>query len=293
MQTGTLRFAEVKLIPANSLENLLSTQPVLDGNGPDLNIRIVLPSDSRQKRDVERKLAQRVDTLKDGLIIAVAEPPLHAASALKYLIAWKWVKENIPQLSGDSYAREEVVRRISSAEKNLHSRLGGLDNLAVPNMVPLVWFGGSISKRILNPGRKLLDFSGRGMFSYILKSSVVLNELINRNIQAHLRLRHARKSRKPWQLILTWKILGWTIAGVQRKWRYIFQWFVTAVSMFVVRTWEDGFLDCPPRNGTSVRCFRPLMRSLTCLTPVPMMQWYRLPKSSKCCPRRLTVLERV
>ena len=180
VQTGTLRFAEVKLIPANSLENLLSTQPVLDGNGPDLNIRIVLPSDSRQKRDVERKLAQRVDTLKDGLIIAVAEPPLHAASALKYLIAWKWVKENIPQLSGDSYAREEVVRRTSSAEKNLHSRLGGLDNLAVPNMVPLVWFGGSISKRILNPGRKLLDFLGEECSRIYSKAPVVLNELINR-----------------------------------------------------------------------------------------------------------------
>ena len=141
VQTGTLRFAEVKLISANSLENLLSNQPMLDGNGADLNVRIVLPSDNRQKRDIEQELARRAEILNDGLIIAVAEPPLHAASALKYLIAWKWVKENIPQLSGDSYAREEVLRRISSAEKNLHSRLGGLDNLAVPNTTPLVWFG--------------------------------------------------------------------------------------------------------------------------------------------------------
>ena len=180
VRTGTLRFAEVELISANSLDNLLNNQPVLDGEGADLNIRIVLPSDSRQKRDIERKLERGANTLRDGLIIAVAEPPLHAASALKYLIAWKWVRENIPQLSGDSYAREEVVRRISSAEKNLHSRLGGLDNLAIPNTVPLVWFGRSISKRILNPGRKLLDFLGDECLRIYSKAPVVLNELINR-----------------------------------------------------------------------------------------------------------------
>ncbi len=180
VQTGTLRFAEVKLISANSLDNFLSNQPMLDGSGADLNIGIVLPSDNRQKRDVERILVRRADTLKDGLIIAVAEPPLHAASALKYLIAWEWVKENTPQLSGDSYAREEVMRRISSAEKSLHSRLGGLDNLAVPNTAPLVWFGGSISKRVLNPGRKLLDFLGEECSRIYSKAPVVLNELINR-----------------------------------------------------------------------------------------------------------------
>lgn len=180
VRTGTLRFAEVKLISANSLDNLLVDQPVLDGKGADLNIRIVLPSDERQKRDVERELEQRADILKDGLIIAVAEPPLHAASALKYLIAWKWVKQNIPQLSGDSYAREEVVRRTSSAEKNLHSRLGGLDNLAVPNTASLVWFGGSISGRIINPGRELLDFLGKECSRIYSEAPAVLNELINR-----------------------------------------------------------------------------------------------------------------
>ena len=140
----------------------------------------MLPSDNRQKRDIERGLERRADTFNDGLIIAVTEPPLHAASALKHLIAWKWVKENIPQLSGDSYAREEVLRRISSAEKNLHSRLSGLDNLAVPNTGSLVWFGGSISKRILNPGRKLLDFLGEECLRIYPKAPVVLNELINR-----------------------------------------------------------------------------------------------------------------
>ena len=180
VQTGTLRFAEVKLISANSLENLLSTQPVLGAKKPDLNIRIVLPSDNRQKRGVERKLEMEATTLKDGLIIAVAEPPLHAASALRDLIAWKWVKENTPRLSGDSYAREEIARRISSAEKNLHSRLGGLDNLAVPTTMSLVWFTGLVSDKTLNPGRELLDFLGKECSRIYSKAPVVLNELINR-----------------------------------------------------------------------------------------------------------------
>lgn len=180
VRTGTLRFAEVKLISANSLDNFLSNQPMLDGKGADINIRVVLPSDERQKRDIEQKLERRSNALNNGLIIAVAEPPLHAASTLKYLIAWRWVKQNIPELSGDSYAREEVVRRISSAEKNLHSRLSGLDNLAVPNTVSLIWFGGSVSGRIINPGRKLLDFLGEECLRIYSEAPAVLNELINR-----------------------------------------------------------------------------------------------------------------
>ena len=180
VRTGTLRFAEVKLISADSLHGLFSNQPVLDGNGADLNIRIVLSSDNRQKQDVERTLRQKSGVLKDGLIIAVAEPPLHATSALRDLIAWKWVKKNIPQLSGDRFARDEVERRICSAEKNLHSRLGGLDNLAVPNMVPLVWFTNLVSNKTLNPGQDLLGFLGEECSRIYSKAPVVFNELINR-----------------------------------------------------------------------------------------------------------------
>ncbi|PUB84854.1 MAG: hypothetical protein DBP02_07580 [gamma proteobacterium symbiont of Ctena orbiculata] len=179
VQTGTLRFAEVQLIPANLLDKMLTNQPVLDGKGADLNIRIVLPLDKAQKRNAERVLRKRGCELNDGLIVAVAGPPSHAVVALRDLVAWKWVKSNTPKLSGDHYAREEVARQISRAAKNLRTSLGGLDNLAVPNAVPLLWFSNAISKR-LHPGRQLLSFLGEECSRIYRKAPKVLNELINR-----------------------------------------------------------------------------------------------------------------
>lgn len=179
VQTGTLRFAEVKLTPADSVQDLLANQPVLDGKGADLNIRIVLPKDKAQKRAAERMLRTESCMLNDGLIVAVAEPPTTAVAALRELVAWKWVKMHTPKLSGDRYAREEVARQISRAEKNLRARLGGLDNLAVPNTSSFLWFSKQGSRR-LNPGRQLLGFLGEECFRIYSKAPKVLNELINR-----------------------------------------------------------------------------------------------------------------
>ena len=44
-RTGTLRYAAVKLIPATGLSDLLANQPQLDGEGADLNLRVILPAD--------------------------------------------------------------------------------------------------------------------------------------------------------------------------------------------------------------------------------------------------------
>ena len=179
VQTGTLRFAKVKLIPAKKLQNLLANQPVLDGKGADLDIRIILPLDESEKHTAERMLRRESFALNDGLIIAIAEPPKQAVLALRDLVAWKWVKRNTPKLSGDPYAREEVARQIGHAVRNLRDRLGGLENLAVPNASPLLWFSNSASKR-LNPGRQLLGFLGDECFRIYSKAPKVLNELINR-----------------------------------------------------------------------------------------------------------------
>ncbi len=179
VQTGTLRYAEVKLISASYLEKVLDHQPVLNGKGADLNIRIVLPLDEAQKRLVEQILSKGIYELNDGFIIAVAKPPKQAVAALRNLIAWRWVKKNTPKLSGDRYAREEVARQIIHAEQIFHGRLGGINNLAVPNDMSLLWFSKTISKR-LKPGRQLLKFLGEECSRIYYEAPKVLNELINR-----------------------------------------------------------------------------------------------------------------
>ena len=178
-QTGTLRYAEVKLIPTNALSDLLANQPQLSGNGAGLES--ASSASSRQGPATRRQefLHEQSSKLADGLLITVAEPLGPAVSALTDLVAWDWVKRNTPQLFGDRYAYEEVTRQIGQAEKNLRLRLRGIDNLAVPNAVKLYWF--SKTDRIsLSPGRALLAFLGKECERLYPKTPRILNELINR-----------------------------------------------------------------------------------------------------------------
>ena len=180
-ETGTLRYAEVQLIPVSILQELLSNQPELDGRGPDLNLQVVLPTNETHRQSVVKLLRERTGQLTDGLIIAVGEPPDKSIIALKDLVAWEWVRENTPQLSGDRYAREEVTRQISQAKRNLRAKLGGLDNLAVPNATYLRCFSNSIAKgKNLKPGRQLLAFLGDECQRIYTHTPKILNELINR-----------------------------------------------------------------------------------------------------------------
>lgn len=179
VKTGTLRYAEVKFITYSELLKIIDDQPLLNGKGADLNIRVVLPSDKIQERNADQILNDCHLQLSQGLILAVAEPPCSAVAAMKDLIAWEWVKKNTPQLSGDRYAREEVARQIYQAEKIFRARLCGLDNLAVSGQSRMKWFCCSGTMQ-LSPGRELLAFLGMECERIYFNTPRVLNELINR-----------------------------------------------------------------------------------------------------------------
>ena len=178
-QTGTLRFAEVRFASADRLDHVLAEQPALDGQGPDLNVFIILPADTRQQKAAEKRIAQERSTLQDGVLFAVSAPPTLALSALSDVMAWEWVMANTPHLSGDRYAREEATRQFAHAKQNFHLRLGGLDNLAVPGGDPMPWSSNHAAE-VLAPGRPLLKFLEQECRHIYSKSPRVLNELINR-----------------------------------------------------------------------------------------------------------------
>ena len=180
-RTGTLRYAAVELVPASDLNDLLANQPELDGEGADLNLRVLLPADRAQQRSAREKLRERKASLAKGLFVAVVEPPDQAATALTDLVAWEWVMRNTPQLSGDRYAREEVSRQINQAKRNLRISLGGLDNFAIPTGKSIEWlYNGTSSPKELATGRELLTFLGKRCQRIYSEAPKVLNELINR-----------------------------------------------------------------------------------------------------------------
>jgi hypothetical protein len=181
-RSGTLRYAEVQFVPAAGLRHLLDHQPVLNGKGADLHLRVVLPGSQSQLREAERLIRESQPDLKEGLFVAVAQPPTNSIAALSDLITWQWVQANTPALAGDRYAREEVTRQVARAERYFRERLGGLDNLEVPVGDPLTWYSSGSEAARLKPGRELLEFLSTQCDHIYRKTPRILNELINRRI---------------------------------------------------------------------------------------------------------------
>jgi hypothetical protein len=179
VRMGTLRYADVSLIPAGELSRLFEKQPALEAKGPDLHLRIVLPKDRLEERQAKETLERCHGSLNDGLFIGIAEPPAEALPSLMDLIAWRWVKDNTPELAGDRYAREEVTRQVAAAERTLRERLRRLFELATAGGRPLQWFSRDAAV-LLAPGRDLLTYFGTQCDKIYAKAPRILNELINR-----------------------------------------------------------------------------------------------------------------
>ena len=178
-RSGTLRFGDVQFVAARGLAHLLDNQPVLNGKGADIHLRVILPASQSQFREADQLLRQRQRDLAEGLFIAVAQPPTNSLAALSDLITWQWVQANIPALAGDRHAREEVARQVARAERHFRERLAGLDNLELPIAEAMSWFSAQNEAR-LKPGRELLQFLSEQCDRIYNKAPRVLNELINR-----------------------------------------------------------------------------------------------------------------
>jgi hypothetical protein len=178
-RSGTLRYGDVHFIAAKALTNLLDNQPVLNGKGPDIHLRIVLPAGQSQFREADKLLRERQRDLAEGLFIAIAQPPTNSLAALNDFITWKWVEANTPALAGDRYAREEVARQVARAERHFRERLAGMDNLELPVADAMTWFSATHEVR-LKPGRELLQFLSVQCDHIYKKAPRVFNELINR-----------------------------------------------------------------------------------------------------------------
>lgn len=179
--TGTLRYADVHIFPASELDALFANLPTLNGRGADLNVYVALPFDTKQHNKAQKFLEENAAKLPEGTYISLGWTQSLAVKAMADLVAWKWVRDNVPQLSGDRYAREEVTRQIKLSEKNVRDKLGGIDNLAVSNGKSLTWHCCRANSPLtLATGRELLTFLGEECKRIYTDTPRILNELINR-----------------------------------------------------------------------------------------------------------------
>lgn len=176
IQTGNLRFFDLKYCSTNELNNLIES---LDDSADGY---IVIPlcetKDDHEECIKIAKTKQAID--KENLLIAIPKPLNALATLVKEVRCWQHVEQNTLELNSDTYACEEVKRQQKNALSNLEHRLDNfVDVKNFSGGKNLKWFRQGEKQTIQN-GRKLLsDISGY-FDSIYNKSPIIKNELVNR-----------------------------------------------------------------------------------------------------------------
>ncbi|TGE15015.1 hypothetical protein [Hymenobacter elongatus] len=176
INTGNLRYFDVRYVEVAALAEQLTTATIADGY-------IIVPlcetmaDVAAAKRFAESPIMeQRADVL-----VAVPRPLRGLAAYLDELRQWEWVERSIGELRHDKYARGEVSKKLARARQALTKRLqAGVGLLNSDNEGNLVWYHQGQARTNLNSGREVLALLAQICDDLYFHSPRIHNELINR-----------------------------------------------------------------------------------------------------------------
>ncbi|MCY3932405.1 MAG: hypothetical protein OXH70_11855 [Acidobacteria bacterium] len=193
IQTGTLRFFEPRVAAptARSCEEVAGSATQADGLllflvGDEAEGRAAGDGGSdgaaaRSARELSRALSKLQPLHGKPVLVAIPRRVLELGEALDELEAWRWVRENVGELAGDSVARGEVAARESAARERFEQVAGA--TLGLPRHVldpgACRWFHGGEEVAVPRPRdlQERLSLICRETYG---KSPPLHNELLNR-----------------------------------------------------------------------------------------------------------------
>lgn len=182
IETGNLRHFEAQFHPAKDYEHLCAKGlHSAAGANPDGYALLLFPENDREFMETSKKLVDPSCHPGSNVIVGLLRPPIELLGAAKDLQCWKWVRENIRELAGDEYARQELKSQIRNSTEMLENRKETLTGLNVTGGEAFVdWFW--------RAERIKVGSNGIGAhLSYLCdilypECPVVTNELINRRV---------------------------------------------------------------------------------------------------------------
>jgi hypothetical protein len=177
IETGTLRHYDVVYCSVDELKDLSKTNTsIADGS-------IIVPL-CETLEDQEKAFEFTKDNdIKERFnwLIAVPKPLNNLASLLHEVQRWEWILSNVPELNGDKFARDEVLRQLRTTKLQLVN--------GIQERIGFKQFGGKSNLEWFNKGKQLSIYNNRQflemlskMFDRIFSESPhIQNELINRH----------------------------------------------------------------------------------------------------------------
>jgi hypothetical protein len=179
IETGNLRYFEVQFHPAKEFDQLRTNGLRSTGTDPDGFVLILLPENEREFKETAKKIVHPDAHPGTNVLVGLTRPPVELLGAAKDLQCWNWVKDNIRELAGDEFARQELKAQIRNSTELLENRKGmliGLNNQDEGESVVWSWGGHpfKVDKNGIGASLSLLC-----EFLYY-NCPKVTNELINR-----------------------------------------------------------------------------------------------------------------
>ena len=171
LQTGTLRYFDVRFVDLNSFEESVC-EPFGDSDG-----RIVygITLNADELRDITGKA---VTTNMAGLprvIVAIPQDTSGLREAIYDVACLRWIQENTPELEGDRAARNELQARLAQAESMVEQMLQAF----LDTGRGCIWFRKG-EKVGLHTERALQEYLSGVCDEIFHKAPILHNELINR-----------------------------------------------------------------------------------------------------------------
>jgi len=174
IETGTLRYFEIKYIPFNELGI-----DIQKGEDADGEIIVVI---CESKAEVEKALPiAKKHSDKSNRVIVVPPPFTEILVLVDEVKRWEWIEKYTPELRHDLYAREEVARRLSVSNLELQGVLQsaiGLTSLEINK--DLKWFYQGKLVPNLRSGKQVMAYLADIFDSLYHRAPKINNELINR-----------------------------------------------------------------------------------------------------------------
>jgi len=175
VESGTLRYFELRYAPATSLADALKKPINADGL-----VVVALADTENERHDALKAAASPKFADQPNIVVGVAQPLLSLAPELKDVRCWQWVVDHTPELADDAYAAAEATRQLTNAKRALMARLQSILGLRAGTAKGVEWFVGG--EKVAPPARSGLS----GLLSNICdqmfaSAPLIANELINRS----------------------------------------------------------------------------------------------------------------
>lgn len=179
IETGNLRYFNVRYVPTRQLQTALDTQAEGRADG---YIIIALCENSEERIaaiDIISNYGE--DHQADGRLLLAASPVLSPlAPSFHTYRCWAWVQKNVPELSQDKFAAQEVSRLVDESKEHLQEQMSEYLGLRHDMQMSLQWYWKGDAQEVVGR-REFLALLSDICDEVYDQGPRIHNELVNRN----------------------------------------------------------------------------------------------------------------